>query len=85
MGIGNLYPVYVRGLAYLTANRGSKAALSFRKYWTIKVSYLTTLSLLSRIYSSAALMRYKAIPPRPESATMIFSRFGETPIRTFPS
>ena len=31
MGAGNLYPAYVRGLAYLAARQGRKAAAEFHK------------------------------------------------------
>ena len=31
MGYGNLYPIYVRGEAYLAAHQGSEAAAEFQK------------------------------------------------------
>jgi eukaryotic-like serine/threonine-protein kinase len=31
LGVGNLYPAYVRGLAYLTAHQGAEAAAEFQK------------------------------------------------------
>jgi len=31
LGAGNLYPAYVRGLAYLAAHQGAKAAAEFQK------------------------------------------------------
>jgi hypothetical protein len=31
LGAGNLYPAYVRGLAYLAAHHGAEAAAEFQK------------------------------------------------------
>ena len=41
---GSLYPIYIRGEAYLKARRGFEAVAEFKRYWITGGSFSPTLS-----------------------------------------
>jgi hypothetical protein len=82
---GAMYPVYVRGQAYLVMNEGAKAAAEFQKivdHSGIVVS--DPIGVLARLElgRSYALSGERT---RQDPRTRISSHFGRMPIRTFPS
>jgi eukaryotic-like serine/threonine-protein kinase len=83
---GGLYPVYVRGLAYLAMNQGAKAAAEFRKILDHKgLTVGVPVSAMARLQLGPLLRPSRATPPRRAPPTRISWLCGETPIPTSPS
>ena len=93
--ISCLYPVYVRGEAYLATGQGSAAAAEFQKIldhsgivWNCWTGALAHLGVARANALEAELHRVR-MPMLPASGpsppTKIFSRSGKTPTPTFPS
>ena len=80
-----LYPVYVRGEAYLVAHQGSEAATEFQKILDHRGIVLNeAIGALAHL-GLAAPMSCKATPPSLAPPTMIFSRYGKMQTPIFPS
>ena len=84
LGAGNLYPAYVRGLAYLAAHQGAEAAGEFQKILDHRgivvsdpIGALAHLQL-GRAYALAGER------PRQDPPIRISLPSGKTPTRTFP-
>ncbi len=82
-----IYPVYVRGEAYLRLGQGSKAASEFQKYLDHPGCVLNSpLAALAHLQlGRAALTPSRETPLKPEPRIRIFLRCGKTPTPTSPS
>ncbi len=81
-----LYPVYVRGEAYLAAHQGTEAAGRVPENPRPSRNRTpTSRSERWRTFKSAERMFCKATPQKPRRRIRIFSRYGKTPTRKFQS
>ena len=81
----NLYPVYVRGQAYLLAHNGTAAAAEFQRLLDHR-SIVLNFPLGARPSCNwAELTRWQATPPKLAPPTRTSSPFGKTPTPTSPS
>ncbi len=79
---GTLYPVYMRGYAYLDLRRGTEAAAEFQKISNIAGSSRIRPWLRWLILPSLAPERWLAMPPPPAPPIRISSPCGKTPTLT---
>ena len=79
-----LYPVFLRGEAYLATKQGPQRLTSSRKFSTMQAWSETSPSARSRISVSPAPTRCRATPPKPAQHIRISSRSGKTPTATSP-
>lgn len=80
-GVGNLYPAYVRGEAYLAAHHGAEAAAEFQKI----IDHRGILKVRWHICNWEGHWRFQEIRAKPGAPTKTFSPSGTTPTRIFPS
>jgi eukaryotic-like serine/threonine-protein kinase len=82
---GLLYPPYVRGQAYLALHEGKEAAAEFQKFVDHRTIVANSpLASLARL-GLARAYALQGDTTRARSAYQTSSRYGKTPIRTFPS
>jgi len=75
-----LYPVYVRGEAYLAARKGREAAVEFQKILDHPGVVVNQPIGALAAFKSLGLTLCRAKPIRPKRPIRIFSPYGKTPI-----
>jgi hypothetical protein len=80
---GALYPIYMRGEAYLAEHRGAEAAAQFQKVLDHPGIVVATQSARSLACNSAGLSRYQETSVRPRPPMKISSHSGRMLMLTF--
>ena len=80
-----LYPVYLRGEAYVAAHQGRRPQPSSRKFSTTRASSRTSQSARWRTWAWRVPTPSPVTPPKRRAPTRTSSPSGKTPTPTFPS